>query len=89
MTIPTRHTQFLISFRENLRALLFPVKTGSYHYTKILFTISIVQQGSSQGVHKTVNDRDSRRREIPAPGELFLPSPGRFSIFAGNLTGNY
>ena len=39
----------------------------------------------------TVNDRDSRRREIPAPGELFLPGPGpgRFSIFAGNLAGNF
>ena len=32
-----------------------------------------------------VNDRDSRRREIPAPGELFFPGPGRFSIFAGNF----
>ena len=45
--------------------------------------------GSDQ--HRTVNDRDSRRREIPAPGELFLPGPGpgRVSIFAGNLAGNF
>ena len=40
---------------------------------------------------ESVNDRDSRRREIPAPGELFLPGPGpgRFLIFAGNLAGNF
>ena len=58
-----------------------------------------VSSGSGQGdiqgpplfmsASMSVNDRDSRRREIPAPGELFLPGPGRFSIFAGNLAGNF
>jgi hypothetical protein len=48
-----------------------------------------VEQKVSKFYIDSVNDRDSRRREIPAPGELFLPGPGRFSIFAGNLAGNY
>ena len=39
----------------------------------------------------SVNDRDSRRREFPAPGELFFPAPApaSYSLLAGNLAGNF